>query len=180
MAKKKPPRAADEGFSREAVIAFIQDNPTASGRRDIARAFGLRKSARKALNEMLREIEDDGRVPRGRKRRLSQAAYLPDSAVVEITAIDSDGEPLARPLNWSGRGDAPRIVMLPERGDRGGLAVGDRVLARLTKAGADGYEGRTLRRIPRAPSRVLGIYRRVPGRPPKLQPDRHPRKPDTR
>ena len=73
-----------EDFSREAVIAYIQDNPAACGRRDIARAFGLRRSARKALNEMLREIEDDGRVPRGRKRRLSQAAYLPDSAVVEI------------------------------------------------------------------------------------------------
>ena len=162
MPRKKPRPAPDEGFSREAVIAYIQDNPAACGRRDIARAFGLRRSARKALNEMLREIEDEGRVPRRRKRRLSQAAYLPDSAVVEITAIDGDGEPLARPLNWSGKDDPPRIVMLPERGGRGGrggLAIGDRVLARLTKAGADGYEGRTLRRIPRPPSRVLGIYR---------------------
>ena len=163
MPRKKPRPAPVEGFSREAVIAYIQDNPAACGRRDIARAFGLRRSARKALNEMLREIEDDGRVPRRRKRRLSQAAYLPDSAVVEITAIDGDGEPLARPLDWSGKGDPPRIVMLPERGGRGGLAIGDRVLARLTKAGSDGYEGRTLRRIPRPPSRVLGIYRTIHG-----------------
>ena len=112
---------------------------------------------------MLREIEDQGLVPRRRKRKLSQADYLPDTTVVEITGIDGDGEPLARPLNWSGEGEPPSIVMLPERGGRDALAVGDRVLARLSRAGPEGYEGKTLRRIPHGPSRVLGIYRRLKG-----------------
>ena len=163
MPKRKPRPATAGAFSREAVIAFIHDNPTACGRRDIARAFGLRKHARKSLNDLLREIEDEGLVPRKRKRRISKAEYLPDTALVEITGIDADGEPLARPLDWSGKGDAPGIVMLPERGGRGALAIGDRVLARLAKAGPEGYVGRTLRRIPHAPSRVLGIYKRFQG-----------------
>ena len=98
MPRRKPRPATDGAFSREAVIAFINDNPTACGRRDIARAFGLRKNARKELSAILREIEDEGMVPRRRKRRLSQADYLPDTAVVEVTGIDNDGEPLARPL----------------------------------------------------------------------------------
>ena len=163
MSKKTPRPAASAAFSRDALISFIQENPTASGRRDIARAFGLRKSERKALNQMLREIEDQGLVPRGRKRKLSQADYLPGTTVVEITGIDDDGDPLARPLNWSGEGQPPPIVMLPERGGRPALAVGDRVLARLSGAAAEGYEGKTLRRIPPGPSRVLGIYRRIEG-----------------
>ena len=106
MPRKTPRPAAAQAFSREALIAYIQENPTASGRRDIARAFGLRKRERKILNEMLHEIEEEGLVPRRRKRKLSQAAYLPDTTVVEITGIDADGEPLARPLNWSGGGEA--------------------------------------------------------------------------
>ena len=163
MPKKTSRPSAAKPFSRESLIAYIHDNPAASGRRDIARAFGLRKSARKALNEMLREIEDEGMVSRGRKRKRSQAKYLPDTVIVEIIGIDGDGEPLARPLEWSGAGEAPPIVMLPERGGRDALAVGDRVLARLTKSGPEGYVGRTLRRIPHGPDRVLGIYRRIKG-----------------
>ena len=163
MPRKKPRPAASGEFNRDSLIAFIRGNPTASGRRDIARAFGLRKTARKALNEMLREIEDEGLVPRRRKRRLAKAEYLPGATVVEITGIDADGEPLARPLDWSGEGQAPAIVMLPERGGREALAIGDRVLARLTRCGGEGYEGRTLRRIPKGPSRVLGIYKRFQG-----------------
>ena len=163
MPRRKPRPATDGAFSREAVIAFINDNPTACGRRDIARAFGLRKNARKELSAILREIEDEGMVPRRRKRRLSQADYLPDTAVVEVTGIDNDGEPLARPLEWPGEGEAPPIVMLPERGGRDALAVGDRVLARLSKSGAEGFTGRTLRRIPRGPERVMGIYKRIKG-----------------
>ena len=47
--------------------------------------------------------------------------------------------------------------MAPER--RGGAAaVGDRVLARLTRLDDGSYEGHTVRRISERPDRVLGVY----------------------
>ena len=164
MTKKKPPaHAATLLPSREDLLAYIQDNPGAASKRDLARAFGIKGDRRKALKAMLRDMADEGLVQRGRRRHLTVAGHLPEVGVVDVYALDGDGDPLARPVAWRGDGEAPSIIMLPERGPRTALGIGDRVLARLKRVGAGQYEGRTIKRIAQPPDRVLGVYQQVGG-----------------
>ncbi|MFQ5783857.1 MAG: ribonuclease R [Alphaproteobacteria bacterium] len=157
----KPPRKPAPLPGREELIAFIEESPGPVGKREIARAFNIRGSGERALlKDMLRDLEAEGLVGR-RRRRVAPPGRLPRIAVVEVTGIDGDGEPLARPLAWRGEGDPPRIVMLPEARKRRALAVGDRVLARLKRISDRAYEGRSIRRLPRSPDRILGIFRKL-------------------
>ncbi|MFQ5959725.1 MAG: RNB domain-containing ribonuclease, partial [Alphaproteobacteria bacterium] len=149
--------------TREELLAFIEESPTPVGKREVARAFNIRGPDRVVLKDMLRALEDEGLVDRRHKRRLDTPSRLPTVTVVEVGGVDADGELIARPLGWRGEGEPPAIVMLPERRGRPALAVGDRVLARLDRVAADAYEGRTIRRLPKGPGRVLGVYRRIRG-----------------
>ena len=144
--------------TREQVAEFIRESPTPVGKREIARAFGITGADRIPLKAMLKELEGDGTVDRGRGRRLSQPGVLPEVAVVQITGTDADGEVLAKPVIWKGDGEPPVIYMAPDRHGTPALARGDRVLARLTRSGEHSYDGRPIRRLAGAPKRVLGIY----------------------
>ncbi len=150
------------GFpTKDAVLEFIRESPAPVGKREIARAFQLSGDDRIALKLLLKELETEGALERGRGRRLGPPAVLPEVAVVDIVAIDSDGETLARAVNT--RHDdqpQPKIFMQPETRGHPSLAVGDRVLARLRRLSPGEYEGRTIRRLEGGgPERVLGIYR---------------------
>jgi ribonuclease R len=93
-------------------------------------------------------------------RRRPVTPDLADTAIVVITGTDADGDAIARPANWdAAAGAAPSIFMAPEPRGQPALAPGERVLARLTPRGPNRYEGRTIRRLTDAPSRVLGVYR---------------------
>ncbi|HVC60944.1 MAG TPA: ribonuclease R [Acetobacteraceae bacterium] len=92
------------------------------------------------------------------------AARLPETAVVQVTGTDPDGDALARPTAWDSEdGPPPLIFMQPEAPGHAALAPGERVLARLKPLGAGRYEGRTMRRLAEAPGRVLGVFRRGQG-----------------
>ena len=159
---KRKPRGAAPLPGREDLLGYIGDNPDA-GKREIARAFGIKGDRRKALKALLKALEDEGAVERGRKRRIAASGHLPEVTVVEVYALDEDGDPLARPVGWRGDGAPPAIVMLPERGGRPALGIGDRALVRLRRVAKDRYEGRTMRRIERRPDRVLGVYQQFGG-----------------
>jgi ribonuclease R len=144
--------------TREQVAEFIRESPTPVGKREIARAFGITGADRIPLKALLKELEKDGAVDRGRGRRLSQPGTLPEVAVVQVTGTDADGEVLAKPVMWKGDGEPPVIYLAPDRHGTPALARGDRVLARLTRSGENSYDGRPIRRLAGAPKRVLGIY----------------------
>ncbi len=144
--------------SREQVLEFIQESGGGAGKREIIRAFRLDGKQKTRLTKLLHEIRGEGLI--GRRRG---SGKLPSVTVVEITGTDMDGEVLARPVAWRDEGDPPVIYMTPERPGRAASGVGDRLLARLTPAGGGTYEGRTMRRLPTAPARVLGIYRKAGG-----------------
>ena len=149
--------------TKQQILDFIRESPTPVGKREIARAFGISGGDRIALKAMLKEIAAEGAVERGRGRRLSRPAALPETAVVEITGIDVDGEVIARPLHWRDDVPPPKILMAPERRGAPALAAGDRVLARLARVGDGIYEGRTIRQLAGVPQRVIGVYESIPG-----------------
>lgn len=143
----KAPRKEAPFPTREALLTFIRESPTPVGKREIARAFQLHGEARVMLKLMLRELEASGALQRDRGRRVAPPAALPEVAVLEVCAIDEDGEVLARPLRWESEAPPPRIFMKPERRGHPALGIGDRVLARLERLSDRQYQARTMRRL---------------------------------
>jgi ribonuclease R len=91
----------------------------------------------------------------------SHAGSLPETAIVEITGTDRDGDAIARPDGWERtQGPPPVVMMQPERRGSAALAPGEKVLARLRLITPGRYEGRTLRRISETPGRILGVFKR--------------------
>ncbi|MFQ5535303.1 MAG: ribonuclease R [Sphingomonadales bacterium] len=160
--RDKPPHLP----TKAEVLKFVEASEHAAGKREIARAFGIRGAARADLRELLKEMAAEGLLARGRRGRVSHPSALPKVTVVEITGTDVDGELLACPTSWRQDDKPPIIIMAPGPSGRGrgpALGVGDRVLARLTKTAETEYEARTIRRIEVSDDRVLGVYTEVQG-----------------
>jgi ribonuclease R len=152
--------------SRQEILDFLSTATGESGKREIARAFGVKGGDRIALKALLRDMADDGLIA-GSRRKLSRPGILPPVTVLEITS-DADGEFIARPATWDEKhGPAPRILMVESKRDAAPVAgIGDRVLARITPLGADAdypYQARTIKRLARAAQSLLGIFRALPG-----------------
>jgi ribonuclease R len=147
--------------SREEVLAFIAEHPGEAGKREIARAFGIRGGDKIALKALLKDLESGGVVEK-RRGRLTRPGDLPPVTVLEITARDRDGEFIAVPSEWPTEdGDPPRIVVAPGKGPGPAPGVGDRVLAKIA-AGDDGYTARVIKILARKPSIVYGVVRHTP------------------
>src|SRR5688572_15972662 len=99
--------------TRKDILEFINGSSTPVGKREIARAFGIRGAARAELRSVLRDLEGDGAVERGRNRRVAQPGSLAEVAVVEITGTDLDGEVIGVPGAWRGDEPPPKIYMAP-------------------------------------------------------------------
>ncbi|MGH6770619.1 MAG: ribonuclease R [Xanthobacteraceae bacterium] len=155
--------------SKDDLLAFIGKQPGKVGTREIARAFHLKNADRATLKRMLRELADEGRVER-RRKRLHQAGSLPQVVVSDIIERDRDGELIAVPTEWDeeAHGPPPKIRIHAQRKARPGEVggVGDRALLRLEETGeaheAIRHTGRIIKVIDRAKARMLGIFRRLP------------------
>jgi len=144
--------------TRDQVLEFIRESPTPVGRREIARAFHITGADRVPLKLLLKELERDGAVERGRRRTVGPPDALPEVTVVEVTGIDSDGETVARPLHWQGEAAPPRIYLQPEGRGHPALAAGDRALARLRRTAEREYDGKILKRLAAGPATIVGVY----------------------
>lgn len=163
---KGPPRARVKAAPRRDALpsvaeirAFLTTADGRVGKTEIARHFGIPTELRPALRQRLSEMKAEGTAAPVGKKTFQAPGRLPDTAVVEVTGTDTDGDPIARPVEWGGEG-RPVIYMHPERRGQAALAPGERVLARLRHVSGDKYEGRTLKRLgsPGEARRVLGIY----------------------
>jgi ribonuclease R len=158
------------GFpARDAIVAFVRAHPGKIGTREIAREFGLKNADRAELKRILRELADDGTIKKSGKK-ISEPAGLPATLMADITGRDSDGELIATPTEWDEveNGEPPKIrIHIPRRPQPGTAAgVGDRALLRIEKLDErDGalYRGRVIKVIDHAKTRVLGIFRALPG-----------------
>jgi ribonuclease R len=153
--------------SKQDILDFLATATGEAGKREIARAFGVKGGDRIALKELLRDMTDDGLIA-GSRRKLSRPGVLPPVTVLEIVSRDADGEFIARPASWEEEhGPPPRILMTESKRDAGPVAgIGDRVLARITSLGADAdypYQARTIKRLARAARSLLGIFRTLQG-----------------
>lgn len=149
--------------TKEEVLEFVRGHKGPVGKREIARAFNIRGTDRARLNGILRDLRDEGNLDRGKGRRFGQPGTLPNVAVIEVSGLDRDGDPVARPVSWDGEGPAPAIFLSTER--KGPApAVGDRILARLSPTGDGTYTARTIKLLQAAPQRILGVFQMIGGK----------------
>ncbi|MBV0890629.1 ribonuclease R [Paracoccus sp. Z118] len=150
--------------SRQQILEWIAENPDATAKRDIAKAFDIKGDARIELKRLLKELEAEGLLER-RRRTYRDAEKLPPVTVLEILPPDADGDIFARPLEWQGTAPVPRVLFAPRQSDPA-VGAGERILARLIETGgATGegdhqYQARLIRRIGTAPHKVFGIFRK--------------------
>jgi len=128
------------------------------GRREIGRAFRVAAGERRALGDMLDALEAAGTIERARNRRYAASDSVPSVAVLEIVALDQDGEPVAQLAERRFAGLATRIRVIAERHGGAAPAPGDRVLARLEPRDAGHFDARIMRRLEARPSRFFGTF----------------------
>ena len=163
--------------SREDVLAFIAREKEAMrtsgqsgkiGKREIARAFGIKGADRIELKRILGELTEEGALEK-RGRRLVKPGALPAVTLADIIGRDADGELIAAPVEWNEEefGPAPRILLAAPRRAKTGQplpGVGDRALVRTEfdrDAGPNDpqFTGRVVKLISRARHRMLGVLR---------------------
>ncbi|MGV6811337.1 MAG: ribonuclease R [Brevirhabdus sp.] len=142
------------------VLDWISENPTLTSKRDIAKAFGIKGSDRIDLKRILRELEAEGHLEK-RRKSYNDPEKLPPVSVLQVQEPTPDGDLFARPLEWQGEGEEPRVLILARAADPA-LGAGDRILARLqeVKGEEHHYNARLIRRIGTNPHRILGLFRK--------------------
>jgi len=147
--------------SRDEILRYVAENPDHAGKREIAKAFGLRGEDRVWLKDVLHDLQDEGLLEKKRKK-LSRPGNLPTIAVLDIYGRDDDGGLLARPSEQSDdNGAEPTVFIRPARGGPA-PGIGDRVLAKTFATGKDegpAYTARVIKIFEKRSQAVLGIFR---------------------
>jgi ribonuclease R len=155
--------------TKEEILAFVAQNPGEAGKREIARHFGITGAGRIHLKRILKELEGEGTVARGRGRRFETPGQMPSVSVVTITHRDRDGELIGQPMDWDEEfGPTPTVLILIDSNRKKTLGpapgVGDRALIRLVDdesaaAGHATHAARVIKVLERKPAAALGILR---------------------
>jgi ribonuclease R len=142
------------------VLELLAEN-AGTNKRDLARLLGLKGSDRIILKRILKELEADGAIEGRQKKGFTKRGELPEVGLIEVGGTDSDGEVLAKPLNWDSKEEPPVIYVIPPK-DGAAPGPGDRLLARLEKHG-EAYEARIIRRLEQeTQTRLIGVLRESP------------------
>lgn len=163
--KDKHPRREPGLPTKEELRQFIHDSLEPLDKRDIARAFGIKGQERTLLRVMLRELAEEGGVEKNPTRTYRAPQNLPETALIEITGLDGDGELRARPVEWHGHGPEPIIYVMYRRREGAEEAKpGHRVPAKLKKVDKHEYEARILKPLEvEETNRVIGTFRAYKG-----------------
>jgi len=148
--------------TREQIIDFITSSTTAAGKREIAKAFGLTAQQKIALKALLKDMADEGLIDGAPGRAFHKMGGVPKVTVLRIVDADDGGNIWAVPENWHAETPPPRL-RVREKGRRGALGIGDRILARTEEAGA-GWIAHPMKALAKGEELVLGVLRQEGGK----------------
>jgi ribonuclease R len=171
VARSKHPgqTRSDGGLpTREEILKFLTQAQKKTGKREIARAFGIKGGARIALKRLLSEMAAEGSLA-GNRKDFREKGKIAPVAVLEVTGRDEEGDLIARPVVWNAAdGERPMVLLLLKSREPASeetqIGVGDKVLSRVTRLDHDDiegyrYEAEPIRKLPRDARRMLGIFR---------------------
>lgn len=144
--------------TRKQILEFIKESPTPAGKREIARAFGLKGQEKIQLKALFRDMADEGLID-GRRTAYHEMGGLPKVTVLRVVEIE-DGEAIAVPDTWSPEDTVtPPRVRLVERKGRAAMPAlrkGERVLAR-TEETRTGWIAHPMKKLAVRSDQVLGV-----------------------
>ena len=151
----RPPKPAPGLPTKQQVLDFIQASEVPAGKREIAKAFGLKGQEKIALKKLLRDMADEGLID-GKRTAFHLMGGVPKVTVLRVIEID-DGETIAIPDSWSPDDAAPPPrLRLVEHRKGGALRAGDRVLARTEETGS-GWIAHPMKKLPNQAEAVMGV-----------------------
>ncbi|RZV30631.1 MAG: ribonuclease R [Sphingomonadaceae bacterium] len=146
------------------ILEFIQSSETPAGKREIAKAFGLKGQEKIALKKLLKDMAEEGLID-GEKTAYHRMGGVPKVTVLKVIDID-DGELFAEPENWDpdDKQKPPRLTIVEAkrgRNAKGGkgmpaLKRGDRVLAR-TEETDGGWRAFPMKKLPARTEGLMGV-----------------------
>lgn len=141
--------------TRQQILDFIASSEEPAGKREIARAFGLKGQEKIQLKALLKDMAEEGLID-GNRTAFHRMGGVAKVTVLRVVDTD-DGEAIAIPDSWT-PDDAtpPPRLRLREKGRGSALRKGDRVLAR-TEETATGWIAHPMKKLPNATEQVLGV-----------------------
>jgi ribonuclease R len=147
--------------SPEQVLEFIQSSPVPAGKREIAKAFGLKGQEKIKLKALLKDMAEEGLID-GSKSAFHRMGGVPKVTTLRIVDVD-EGELIAQPDNWDPEapGKPPRLTIREPRARPGvkrppALKRGDRVLAR-TEETERGWIAHVMKKLPARTEGLMGV-----------------------
>ncbi|WP_425594664.1 ribonuclease R [Qipengyuania polymorpha] len=154
--------------SKEQIIEFIQSSDRPAGKREIAKAFGIKGQEKIALKKRLKDMAEEGLID-GKKTAFHKMGGLPKVTVLKVVEIE-DGEPVAVPESWDA--DAPNKpprLVVKESKKVAALKRGDRFLARTEERGK-GWTAHPMKKLPARTEGLMGVVEMDGGGKPWLAP----------
>ena len=141
--------------TKEQILEFLQTADGPAGKREIAKAFGLKGQEKIALKARLKDMAEEGLID-GKRTAYHRMGGVPKVTVLRITDIE-DGELIAVPDNWEpDSGSKPPRLRLIEKKKQATLKRGDRVLAR-TEETANGWVAYPMKKLPARTEGLMGV-----------------------
>jgi len=152
----RPPQGLPD---RETLLKFIREAGE-TDKADMAKAFGLKGSERRALRDMVKQLEAEGVLGKRGRKGISEAGALPPVGVVDVVERDPDGDLLVKLAKGE---DAPLVRLAPDRAGAIGSApgLGDRLLVRFEALENGEIEARLIKRLGQSAHRILGVIRKA-------------------
>lgn len=157
--------------SDEALIEFLTNNPGQTGKREVARAFGIKGADRITLKQRLKALKDRGVITK-EGSSFHKTGALPPVFPAQVVSVDDEGDLIVVPrVQLDGDKTPDRFVLSEKRGARHGgnrpaavqpPGVGDTLLVRLIQpAQDDGEPGsvQLIKAIGRGDVRHYGVLR---------------------
>lgn len=147
--------------SANQVLDFIQSSDIPAGKREIAKAFGLKGQEKIKLKALLKDMAEDGLID-GKRSAFHRMGGVPKVTTLKIVDVD-DGELIAEPDNWDPEapGKPPRLTIREPRPRPGvkrppALKRGDRILAR-TEETDSGWIAHPMKKLPARTEGLMGV-----------------------
>ena len=141
--------------SRQQILDFIASSAEPAGKREIARAFGLKGQEKIQLKALLKDMAEEGLID-GNRTAFHRMGGVPKVTVLRVVGTE-DGEALAVPDTWQPEEAVPppRLRLIEQR-KQPALRVGDRVLAR-TEETATGWIAHPMKKLPARTEQIMGV-----------------------